>query len=88
MSSQSDFEDQYLDVLQNLEFGIVRVYQETPDLTDYEVQSALDALLKAYKGEARGHQPRPPRNPLAIQVYESVFSVSQLSFYAAECLDL
>ncbi len=39
--SQPRFEEQYEDVLQNIEFTIVRIYREKPVLTDYEVQSAF-----------------------------------------------
>jgi hypothetical protein len=30
-------EDQHLDVLQNIEFAIMQVYESTPDLIDTEV---------------------------------------------------
>lgn len=48
------FEKQYADVLQNIEFGIVRVHQANPDLLDYEADGALRALIAHYKAEVRG----------------------------------
>jgi len=67
------FEDQYLDVLQNIEFAIVRVYREQPDLTDYDVDNALNALIRAYRFEQQNQAISPPNlNPLAKKVYESV----------------
>ena len=45
------FEDSYLDVLQNIEATIVSVYREHPGLLDYEVDKALDALIRVYQAE-------------------------------------
>jgi hypothetical protein len=47
-------EEQYLDVLQNIEFAIVRTYREHPEMTDYEVMHVLEALLDRYKAETLG----------------------------------
>ena len=47
------FEEQYLDVLQNIEFAIVSAYREHNDLRDREVMRALDALIDFYRAEAR-----------------------------------
>ncbi len=35
-------EEKNLDVLQNIEFAIVRVYQDRPTLRDHRVMNALD----------------------------------------------
>ena len=51
--------DKYLDVLQNIEFAIVSVYQEHADLRDREVMHALDAAIEFYRAEMRGHTPKP-----------------------------
>jgi hypothetical protein len=67
------FEERYQDVLQNIEFGIVRVYYNHPEMTDWEALSAIEALLRTYRVEARGRQARPPSlNPLSQEVYEMV----------------
>jgi len=34
-------EDQYTDVLQNIEFAIVDTYRRNPDMPDYEVMRAV-----------------------------------------------
>ena len=64
------FEDKYLDVLQNIEFAIVSVYNENNDLNDYEVMSALDALINHYRMEFQGHISKeyqfPPKETLVI----------------------
>lgn len=46
-----DIEYEYLDVLQNIEFAIVTVYRQNPNLTDYEVDNALNALIRVYRFE-------------------------------------
>ncbi len=52
-------EDQYPDVLQNIEFEIVTTYRRHPEMSDYDVMRALEALVDAYGAEKIG---RPPRN--------------------------
>lgn len=51
-------EKKYLDVLQNIEFAIVSVYQEQSDLHDYEVMRAIEASIEFFRAEARGHTPK------------------------------
>jgi hypothetical protein len=51
-------EEQYAEVLQNIEFGIVSVYRECPNLSDYDVMRALEAVIDGYAAENIG---RPPR---------------------------
>ena len=48
-------EEDYLDVLQNLEFAIISVYREEPALLDYDVKDAVDALIRYYTAEQNGH---------------------------------
>ena len=60
-------EDKYLEVLQNIEFAIVETYREYPDISDYNVMNALEALIDAYRGEQIG---RPPRD-LQLSARES-----------------
>ena len=57
------FEDQYLDVLQNIEFAIISVYREQPGLRDSVVLRAIEALLDHYRAEARGQTPTPVTLP-------------------------
>jgi hypothetical protein len=49
----------YEDVLQNIEFAIVDTYRGHSDMTDYNVQRALEVLMDAYSGERIG---RPARD--------------------------
>jgi hypothetical protein len=67
------FEERYEDVLQNIEFGIVRVYHDHPEMTDWEALSAIEALLRTYQTEAKGRQAASlSLNPLAEEVYDLV----------------
>ncbi|MDI6770180.1 MAG: hypothetical protein QMD04_10970 [Anaerolineales bacterium] len=69
----SDLEDRYLDVLQNIEFGIVRVYKKHPEMTDWEALRAIEVLIRSYQEESRGRQlPSIAINPLAQETLNSV----------------
>jgi hypothetical protein len=52
-------EDQYSDVLQNIEFGIVTTYRQYPEMVDPDVMRMLEALIDRYAAEKIG---RPPRH--------------------------
>lgn len=67
------FEERYMDILQNIEFGIVCVYDENPQMEDWQALAAIEALLAAYQAEDKGRQHRPPTlDALSEQVYTSV----------------
>jgi hypothetical protein len=64
------FEERYGDVLQNIEFGIIQVYHNHPEMTDWEALTAIETLLRMYRAEAKGRQAAPPSlDPLAEEVY-------------------
>ncbi len=67
------FEDQYLDVLQNIESGIISVWKEHPEMTDWDAQSAVEGLVRSYQAQVR--QRREPvlrLTPLAQEVFDAV----------------
>ena len=67
-----------LDVLQNIEFGIVVVYREDPELVDSEVLLALEAVIEHYAAERANRPPRATVLPeRAAEVFESVQSVCE-----------
>ena len=51
-------EDQYTDVLQNIEFGIVTTYRNYPEMSDSDVIRVLEALIEKYTAEKIGRSPR------------------------------
>jgi hypothetical protein len=44
-------EEEYLDVLQNIEFAIVSTYRDHPEMRDGDVTYALEAVISAYRAE-------------------------------------
>ena len=73
MPDDQRFEEKYLDVLQNIEFGIARIYQEHPELTDWDALDAIEALIRHYTAEMR-NRPHPPArlSELPKLVFKSV----------------
>ena len=53
----SGFEEEYEGVLQNIEFAIVSVYQHQPTLVDFDVENALDALIRTYQAQQLNREP-------------------------------
>jgi hypothetical protein len=63
-------EDQYVDVLQNIEFGIVITYRNNPGMSDPEVMRMLEALIDKYAAEKIG---RPPRHFSLSELEQGLF---------------
>jgi hypothetical protein len=73
----SKFEEDYLDVFQNIESAIVSVHQKYADLTDYDVDKALAALIQTYRNEAIGKAAVPPSGNLPALVYERIATLCE-----------
>jgi hypothetical protein len=68
-----DFEEEYQDVLQNIEFAIVNVYRPRAELTDYDVETVLSELIRGYQAEQRQREVTPPSlNDLRQQLYDGL----------------
>ena len=66
-------DDESLDVLQNIEFGIMRVYRTETDLIDVDAQDAVDALVRHYVAEENGrHAPDHRLTGKSVRVFTSV----------------
>ena len=50
-------EDDYLDVLQNIEAGIVAVYRKNKQMLDYDAEAVVNALIRDYQAEQKSGQP-------------------------------
>ncbi len=61
-------EEEYQDVLQNIEFGIVNVYRQNAALLDYDVLDALEGLTRYYVAEEANRDLRPLRLAERAQV--------------------
>lgn len=71
-------EDEYLDVLQNIEFALVQTYREHEEMTDFDALEAMDALIRTYRAEASGHTPPTLRlNPFAEEAYNRVKAICE-----------
>jgi hypothetical protein len=68
----TSFEDEYFDVLQNIEFAIIQVYHRDQSLVDYDVEKAINALIQTYKRPNQRQAPKLGPNSLAEEVYEAV----------------
>ena len=75
----SDFEEEYLDILMSIESAILAIYRKNPDLADYQVDSALEALGRTYAGKSRGKPAVFPKSPLALEIYQVVKVVCDLN---------
>lgn len=51
-------DDPNLDILQNLEFGVIEVFRKHPEMTDYVVLRAYEATFQHYRAEFRGGTPK------------------------------
>ncbi len=52
------FEEQYEDMLQNIEFGIISVYRDHPQMVDHTAMRALEALIDHYVAQKIGRAPK------------------------------
>jgi hypothetical protein len=85
MTQDEKFEDKYLDVLQNIEFGIVRIYEQHPELTDWDASEAIQALIHHYTAEARGRpEPDVRLTDLGLEVYDLVATMCEWRLGRAE----
>ncbi|HXF86005.1 MAG TPA: hypothetical protein VNK49_11515 [Anaerolineales bacterium] len=74
----ASFEEQYLDVLQNIEMAIVSVYREHHDLLDYEVDKVLNLIWTEYRNEKAGKAtPMPKLSENAQRVYDRVKEICE-----------
>ncbi|MCP4199618.1 MAG: hypothetical protein GY762_20935 [Proteobacteria bacterium] len=79
MTVRQPIEEEYLDVFQNIEAVIVAVYRETPELTNWDVENAIEALLRQYQAEWRGMKARPVHlsTERKRDVYDAVRSICE-----------
>ena len=74
------FEDRLLPILQNIEFGIVSVYRENPNMLDHQALDAVEATLDYFIAKVRGRAPRDFNlDPLALAATESIKSILKLT---------
>lgn len=66
-------QEEHQDVLHSIEFAIIQVYRQVPELIDAEVQTAIEALIRIYGAEAQGKSiATRPLKGVTKQVMEGV----------------
>ncbi len=70
------FGEKNLDVLQNIEFGIIEVYRADPSLLDLDVKDAIDALVRHYHAEEE--QRAPPTMRICERAQPVFLSVQRM----------
>jgi len=71
-------EEQYQDLLQNIEFGIIREFRRDSSLLDQDAKEAVAALFRQYRAEQE--QRSPPNVPMgerARRVFDNVRSICE-----------
>ena len=67
------FGEKNLDLLQNIEYGIIQVYRSDPSLLDVDAKDAIDALARYYHSEEEQRTPSTVRlSEKAQRVFQSV----------------
>ena len=70
--------DEDLDILQNLEFIVVRVWKKHPEMTDHVAARAYEAAFERYRAEARGHLVKPVSlTGLDREAYDAVTAICE-----------
>jgi hypothetical protein len=84
----NEFEEKYMGVLQNIEFGIVKIFRQNSELMDWDVLQTLDALIKKYKAEAASRpEPVLALNEQRQNLFDSVKAMCDLNLGRAKLLD-
>jgi hypothetical protein len=71
--------EEYMDVLQNIEFALVQAYDRNPNLTDTGTIYAVETLIKVYTGELRGRDVALPQfKPEEREAYDEAKAMCDL----------
>jgi hypothetical protein len=79
--SRREFEENYIDVLHNIEAAIVSTYRgNQQEMTDWDASRALEALVAHYQAERKGHEARDVfLKPIPQEVFDKVFTVCEFT---------
>ena len=70
--------EENLDILQNLEFGVVQFWRAHREMTDYSALRAYEAAFQLYRAEARGHTPKPHGlTGLDVTVFDTIKGICE-----------
>jgi hypothetical protein len=75
----ANVEEEFQDVLQNLEFALVQVYRAHEEMTDWQAETAVSSLIRTYTAEERGRKaPNLRLKPGEAEAYDSVQAMCEL----------
>ena len=81
-------EEEFEDVLQNLELALVQVYRVHDEMTDWEAETAVASLIRTYTAEERGRKPPNLRlKPLEQEAYDNVQAMCELRLGRSQLRD-
>lgn len=81
------FEEEYEDVLQNIEVTILQTHGNQPEMTDWNVDRVLEALTRTYQEEQAGRSSARPSHltsAVEIELYQSLKEVCDWRLGKAE----
>jgi len=81
-------EEEFEDVLQNLELALVQVYRVHDEMTDWEAETAVASLIRTYTAEERGRKPPNLRlKSLEQEAYDNVQAMCEFRLGRADMTD-
>ncbi|HEB62336.1 MAG TPA: hypothetical protein ENI82_04205 [Bacteroidetes bacterium] len=84
-----NFEDENLDLLQNIESGIISVYRENKSIKDAHVYKALNMVMEVTKKKLTGKDvPLPEAGEIETEIAEIIFEILTLRSFTNEDLKL
>ncbi len=70
--------DKNIDVLQNIEFVVHRLWKQYPEMSDSTVARGYEAAYQRYRAESRGHTPKPTQETgIELKLYEAVSDICE-----------
>lgn len=74
-----DVTEEHPDILHNIEMALIPLYQEDEEMTDWEAERALNALIRTYRAEESGRKSRRLNlSGLTREAYERVHMITEL----------
>jgi hypothetical protein len=71
-------EEEYLDVLQNIEFAIVSTYHDHSEIVDAHVIYVLEAVINSYRAEIAGRSPGEfSSSPVEAALYGAIWRMCE-----------
>ncbi len=70
------FEEEYMGVLQNLEFALAQTYRQYDEMTDWEALNGVNGLIRTYTAEQRKR--KPPNLKLSVPAQAAYDNVAAM----------